>query len=622
MTTTVYLESGERLALDNNNVIGSGGEGSVFHHPNDPKSVIKIYENPTLGHEQKLKAFLTKNFSLPQEVAAPQSLIFNRSNKVIGFSMNFFKDTKAIREFSNRKFRIAHGIHNRQITAVSLHEASLLDKIHSQGIVVGDLNDQNVFFANLMSYFIDVDSWQFDNWPCPVATESFLDPNLYGVNLSLRPVFKPAQDWYSYAVTLFRSLLLIHPYGGTHRAVDGLTSRATRKITVFDKDVIYPAIGLPPELITDDLLQIFNRYFKDGWRGPFPQDVLKGFQSSLISCPSCQSDYPSGRRACPVCNQQNQAVTAVSIPGSVTLKQLLDFKGNVLSAHLENDTLVLIVIENNQATLYFASLRGVEKYPLFTYQKGMHIEASRKLVVVSQAGSEELTLFEIRNGQINQVSESAVTDINATTQSTVFRVVDNHLYRMIGSQLVDSEIVGGRILNRSLRPTIDHQSWFATSSEINPTHVGFYRVLRQQFFWLYRNGFSADLEVPQLELGEGLTDLSIKFSASSILLIRKTEFKGESFARFDQFDKQGKSLLSTKIELKKLPSESIHGLAFAGGKIIFPTDLGAVRFDPQNYTTNTFSATNKIVDSSQALFAYQSGLLVLSSKNLSYLTQN
>lgn len=623
MTTTVYLENGDRLALNDNNVIGSGGEGSVFHHPRDPQSAIKIYEQPTLEHERKLKAFLSSRFVLPQEVAAPQILIFNQSNRVIGFSMNFFKGTKPIREFSNRKFRIAHGVNNRQIITVSLHEATLLDRIHAQGIVVGDLNDQNVFFANLTSYFIDVDSWQFDVWPCPVATESFLDPNLYGINLSLKPVFKPAQDWYSYAVTLFRSLLLVHPYGGTHKVINNLIDRAIRKITIFDKDVIYPAMGLSPELITDDLLEVFNRYFKDGWRGPFPQETLKSFQASLIQCPQCQSDFPSSKRACPICKQQNQAVVDVSIPGSVTLKTLLNIKGNILSAHLENNNLILLVIENDQAVLYLVSDDAKTRYNLFPYQIGMHIEASSKLVAVSQAGRDKLTLYEVLNVlMVRQIQEELNTDINTTTQNTVFRVVGNHLYRLVGSQFIDSEIVSGQVLNRALRPTIEHQSWFTSSSDKEPTHVGFYRVLRQQYFWMYRNGYSADLQVPPLELGEGLVDLSVKFSVSSIFIVRKTEFKGGSFVRFDQFDKQGKSISSTKVETKILPSDSIHGIAYSGGKIIYPTDLGAVRFDTALQATVTYSATEKIVDSSQALFVYKNGLLVLSHNSLSYLTLN
>ena len=622
MTTTVFLETGERLTLDNSHVIGSGGEGSVFHHPRNPKSVIKIYETPTPEREQKLKAFLNRGFLLPPEIAAPQSLIYDSSSRVIGFTMPFFKNTKAIRELSNRKFRIAQSIFNRQVTAIALHEASLLDKIHPQGIAVGDLNDQNVFFNQSTSYIIDVDSWQFDRWPCPVATESFLDPNLYGVNLSIKPAFQPAQDWYSYAVTLFRSLLLVHPYGGTHPKVDGLTQRATKKITIFDKDVIYPAIGLPPDLLTDDLLQVFNHYFKDGWRGPFPQSTLKAFQSALTTCPSCQADYPISKRSCPVCKQQNQTVTSVSIPGSVTLKQLLGFRGDVLSAHLESNTLVLIIVENGYVILYLANLNGVQSFSLFPYQKGMHIEASSKLVAVNQSGSEELTLYEIKNGHLNQIQETIITDTNLTTQSAVFRVVSNHLYRLVNSQLIDSEIVDGQLLNSALRSVISHQSWFATSSETEPTHVGFYRVLRQQFFWLYRKGFSADLTVPQLDSGEGLLDLSVKFSTQTILLIRKTEFKGETYVRFDLFDRQGVSLSSTKIELKRLPTESIHGLAYAGRQIIFPTDLGAVRFDPTTQSASPFSSTNKIVDSSQALFAYQAGLLVLSPHNLGYLTLN
>jgi hypothetical protein len=621
MATTVFLENGDRLTLDNRSVIGSGGEGSVFHHPQDSRSVIKIYENPTIEREKKLRAFVGKRFSLPGEIALPQSLILDNHQNVIGFVMPFYKKAKAVKELSNRKFRATQKISNRQIVDINLHEASLLDQVHTQGLVVGDLNDQNVFFLDNTSYFIDVDSWQFDTWPCPVATESFLDPGLYGLDLSRRPVFVPNHDWYSYDVMLFRDLLLVHPYGGTHPKVDELTKRAIQKITIFDKDVIYPAIGLPPDLLTDDLLQTFNRIFKNGWRGPFPQDTLKGYRSSLISCPACQTEYPSSRRTCPVCQEQNQATISISLPGSITLKLLQTIKGNILSSKFEGNDLLIITLDNGWVYLNLANINRAVTIPLFPFQTGMHIEASSKIVVSNLAGSEELSVFEIDHGQVKAV-EGGLTDIYTSTQNAIFRVVGNHLYRLVGSQLIDSEVKNGRLLNRSLRTAIEHQTWFTAGSDPEPILVGFNRVLRQQFFWLCRPGYFADLTVPQLEPGESLTDLTVKTSGNTVLIIRKTIINGVVSIRFDLFDKQGKCLSSTKVETKHLPSDNIHGLAFAGGKIIFPIDTGAVLYDPLTNISHHFTATNKVVNSSQALFAYQAGLLVLSPTNLSYLTQN
>lgn len=621
MTTSVYRESGERIVLDTNDAIGTGGEGSVFPDPTDPRNVIKIYESPTKAHERKLKAFLAKNFILPRNVAAPRSLIFNKSQDVVGYTMPLIKGAKAFRDLSNKNFRVRQKINNKMVVALHLNDAKVLEEIHGQRIVIGDRNDQNVLFSGTTSHYIDFDSVQFDNWPCPVATENYLDPKLYGIDLSLHPVFLPENDWYSYAVMLFRSLLLVHPYGGTHSRIAELTERAQRHITVFDQGVIYPAIGFPPEMLSYDLLQVFNKYFKEGWRGPFPQTELSNFQSVLIECPSCSATFPASKRICPICKEQNQVATAVSIPGSLTVKQLLGLKGQLLYHRLEGEILSLVCLENNWAMLYVVSPTSTQRIPLFPYQIGMRFEASSKLLAVNVAGSDQIDLYGINYDEITQF-ESCVSDTYTQTRNAVFRVNGNHLFRLVGSQLVDTEVTKGGLLNRPIRSTIEHQSWFSISSETSPTIVGFYRVLRQQFFWMHREGFSADLNLPALELGESLIDLTVKFSGSSILILRKTSLKGEEIVHFDAFDKHGGNLYSTRTEVKKLPSDRTHGLAYAGGKLIFPTDIGAVRYDPQTGSKTQFSATDKVINSAQALHPFIAGLLVLDPKNVSYITLN
>ena len=69
-----------------------------------------------------------------------------------------------------------------------------------------------------------------------------------------------------------------------------------------------------------------------------------------------------------------------------------------------------------------------------------------------------------------------------------------------------------------------------------------------------------------------------------------------------------------------LPSDRIHGQAYAGGKLIFPTDPGAIRYDPATGSQSGFQATIKVVNSGQSLFAYSAGLLVVDPKHVSYLT--
>jgi len=621
LAITVFTQAGERLSLDPNDAVGSGGEGTVFPDPRNPGNLIKIYEYPNKDHERKLKAFIAKGFSLPKFVAAPTTLNFNRAGDVIGYTMPFIKRAKPFRDLSNKNYRIRQKINNKRVVSLHLNDAKVLEAIHQQNIVIGDRNDQNVLFSGTNSYYIDFDSVQFDHWPCPVATENYLDPALYGIDLTLKPVFLPQHDWYSYATMLFRSLLLVHPYGGTHPKVNDLVDRALKKITVFDKGVIYPAVGLPPDLISDELLHVFSRYFKEGWRGVFPQKELTAFQSVLVECPTCNTAFPSSKRACPVCKEQNLVVTSVSIPGSLTVKQLSGIKGQILYHRLEGETLILITLENNRAVMHQVSQSNHWTTTLFPYQVGMRFEASSKLLAVNIAGQEQIDLFEINYNEISQV-ESCVSDTYSITQNAVFRVSGTHLFRLVGSQLVDSEVNHGLLLNRPVRQTIEHQSWFSVSSEVSPTIVGFYRVMRQQFYWMHREGFSADLPLPALELGESLIDITVKFSGSSFLIIRKTKQKGGEFVHFDAYDKKGVNLYSSRIEGAKLPSDRIHGQAYAGGKLIFPTDTGAIRYDPVSGSQTQFQATDKVVNSGQSLFTYAAGLLVVDPRHISYLTLN
>src|SRR5512140_1733534 len=143
----VYLASGQRLTLDNSDVIGSGGEGTVFRLQTDPGNVYKIYENPTDEQGQKLQAFLNKHYPLSDSVAAPKLLVLNGRDKIIGFSMPFFGGTKAIRELANRKYRNSMGINNRTVVDIMVDTANELAEIHKLGLVVGDLNDLNLLFA-------------------------------------------------------------------------------------------------------------------------------------------------------------------------------------------------------------------------------------------------------------------------------------------------------------------------------------------------------------------------------------------------------------------------------------------------------------------------------------------
>jgi len=620
--TVVYTKSQDRLVLDDGDLVGSGGEGSVFKDPQNPKGLIKVYENPTKQHGQKLTDFLNRNFRLPKNVAAPTEIVFNSRSQIVGFRMPFFKGASPFRKLSDRKHCLKEGIGAKIVSDLHLQQIDILNTLHPQGIVEGDLNDLNNLYKSGQAVGIDVDSWQFGNWPCGVATENFLNPRLYGVDLSQKAYFTPEDDWYAFSVLLHRGLLKVHPYGGTHPTFNNLPVRAQKKITVHDKGVIYPAVGLKPEVITDDLSQIFHQFFKKGQIGTFPRQVLEQFVNSLVTCPSCQQEYPRNRRTCPTCQEQNQAALNITIPGSVTYKELLKVTGQIIFHKLENaDTLLIITVDKNIATLYILNQYGVQQVSSFNYQKGMRIDASSKLVVINDSQSNVLQVYRVNSDNLELHGE-LVTDIYAGNNQAMFRVNNQHVIHVIGSQLIDTTIFHDQFLHQPLRQVMPNQTWFSSNSDKEFVCLGFYRVLRQQFFWLSREGFSTDLKLPSLETGEGLLDISIKYGSKEILVQRHTKLQGKEYVRIEHLNFNGQILFSNRYEISSLPGESLHGLGFSKGNLIYPTDQGVVRLKLSDNSLANFSGTNKLVNSNHTLYLFQQGLLLVNNKSVHQLILN
>lgn len=57
--------------------------------------------------------------------------------------------------------------------------------IHSAGVCIGDLNDQNILFDKTGNvYFIDCDSWSVEDEKCEVCMDLFKDPLMKGNDFS------------------------------------------------------------------------------------------------------------------------------------------------------------------------------------------------------------------------------------------------------------------------------------------------------------------------------------------------------------------------------------------------------------------------------------------------------
>lgn len=621
---------GKIIGLDASAVLGAGGEGTVFKGKVRNNDVaIKVYHQPDQRRARKLQAFLSKNWLLPKnKIALPLELVFDASgNNVVGLTMPLLgKGFEELSSLANKRYRAANLINTKMVSQIFLDGGETLQQVHANGLVIGDFNDLNGLFRGIEMLFIDVDAWQFDQFPCPVGTEQFLAPELYGTDLSMKPVFKPAHDWYSFAVMLCKSLLYTHPYGGIHKGYKQLTARAANRVTVFSPDVIYPKIALSPDLLNDDLADEFDQIFSRGRRGDFSLQVLETYAESLIECPKCGSFYPHIRNQCPVCSEANLIVIMhpTTVTKGVSVYVILQTNGPIVFSKVIGNAVFVIAYEDGKAVLY--SKRGnnsVTRQELFKEIPGARYELTEDMLVVNPPHSTELMLVDVKGSKARPVIKTE-TSIYSGNRRAIFRASNKFLFRIAGGSLMYGVLQNDNLIERQLRTISQEQTWFTVrqeETEDKPSVCGFFQVFREQFWWLIWEGnLYENLRITPLEIEESLLDVSVKFSSQSVLIRRLTQKQGVNYIRTDMINTIGQVLYSSpRIKEDDHAAQSLHGQAYSTGKLLHATDLGILQEDVTNRSTKTFDATKGHVQEGNSLSVYQGGVLVVKDTTVVHL---
>lgn len=194
--------------------ISNGAEGMVFN-TNDPKLVAKIYHKGVITPLRWGK--LTKMVSMGIKsigICWPQDLLFYKGVPV-GYTMMIGKGKTLGNVFDGPDAMVNNFPKWKRDDIVDTL-LDLLEKyiyLHLNNIIAGDIQMKNaLLYSSSSIYLIDMDSCQVDNLPCPVGTEDFTDPRLWGKNFSgfLR---KLEDEDYSIAMLVFSILFCgLHPY--------------------------------------------------------------------------------------------------------------------------------------------------------------------------------------------------------------------------------------------------------------------------------------------------------------------------------------------------------------------------------------------------------------------------
>lgn len=176
----VYLPGVPNGSLKLGSKIASGGEG-IIYTTNTPY-VAKIYkkENNTKRKYEKIKLMLSKEIKC-EGICYPVAALYNSSQEFVGYMMPKAKGKELQRSiFIKPLFRKNFPDWKKRDTVELC--ITILEKIkylHDRNIIIGDINPANILVVSPKEvYFVDTDSYQVEEFPCPVGTNNYTAPEI------------------------------------------------------------------------------------------------------------------------------------------------------------------------------------------------------------------------------------------------------------------------------------------------------------------------------------------------------------------------------------------------------------------------------------------------------------
>lgn len=266
---TVFVEGGSKLQLGDRDYIGAGGQAVVYRHGD---IAYKIY------HDQKdvipLKKIRELQAIAIANVLAPQKLLYDQANSVIGYTMRFVRDTNPVCRLFTKTFKLQNNISEKDVVEFVKAMQVTVKQIHGFRCLIVDLNELNVLAADNFKepFFIDTDSYQTPSFRATAIMESIRDPLVKGNN------FTQESDWFSFAVIAFQLYIGIHPYKGRHPdyKVSDWQKRMKDGVSVFDNKVSLPNVCADFGVIPQRHLEWFKMVFVKNQRcePPMPDGMV------------------------------------------------------------------------------------------------------------------------------------------------------------------------------------------------------------------------------------------------------------------------------------------------------------------------------------------------------------
>lgn len=187
-------EAGDRVRLVGGHefhlgaLISAGGEGSIYE-TQLAGQVCKIYHRNRLTNLKKRKIELMVSRRIDRAgICWPTEVVTDGAGEFVGYLMPRASGTpmqKAmfVKPVLEKKFP---NWQRRDLVNVAKTFIDHISYLHSLNIIVGDINPLNLLVTedSTQLWIVDTDSFQIEDFPCPVGTINFTPPEIQGRNYS------------------------------------------------------------------------------------------------------------------------------------------------------------------------------------------------------------------------------------------------------------------------------------------------------------------------------------------------------------------------------------------------------------------------------------------------------
>ena len=578
-----FYINGKSVDFTDKDLLDMGGEAKIYNYG---KRLAKIY-HPHMLTKEKTEKVIHYPTNLPPQVMCPKDIVQRTPRELVGFVMDKVEDGEVIAQLSNKKFVRNKKLTPKRITNIFKRFLKTLKLMHEKNVIIGDLNDLNIMYNRYDVFFIDADSYQFDNFHCTVGTEMFLDPNLYSIDLSSVFKYEKNTDYFSYSVMLFRSLFFMSPYGGIHKKYNTYIKRGQAGISAYNKSVKKPKISLPFETIPEELNQYFYEIFEKKKRGEFPDKLL---DLNWKKCDNCGLFYSANRCTC---GAKPIGLIVQTITINKNCKATIEFqtKGYIRFAKLIGDRVKYLYVENN----IMKDDTGQEinqDYEYYNFIGRNIITALGKYIRLEQHTYET----------------------NILGKKPIFSCSSSKLYYMNGNYLVRTDVTNN---SEIIGEIVENNTWIQCGKDYG---FGFYRLSEKiTKYFIFKDDKRGINYIALPNITGRLINAKCTFSSKKFIFMLTVMKSGKKVTTLYLLDKYGDFILEINNKKDKLESlDNIDYKTLVDNKLMSPTDDGLLLsvFKEDEIINKTFPDTEPFVDSSCQLFTCQKGIYVVNDNKI------